>query len=359
MASPLKVAVIGLQHLHPCSYMPHFQATRSLEVVAASDPMDSLRAAFERDFGIRVYADWRDLLAAERIDLAYIFLPHDECPAAAIACAESKTHVVVEKPLANTAQGARDIVQACRRNGVLLSTPYVWRYHPVCREMKRIVDSGALGRIVGCEGRCAAGGMHRYIEGHASWMLNRQRSGGGPMYNLGVHWIDLYRWLLGNEVSAVFGKNVRVGKEYDIEDNSFALCTFVGGATLALDISYTVPDSYPFGRDLYLAMRGTEGCVSFAPSFEGTRQTLFVCSNAPQFQGAPRRTIEFELENRPGYCGPLGLEYVAEIAEDIRGGRQPRISGDDAVKALEVAEAIYLSANTGEVVELRRESPQE
>jgi predicted dehydrogenase len=352
MVSPLKVAIIGLQHLHPRSYMLHFQATKTIQVVAVSDPMESLRAAFAHDFGVRAYADYRELLAAGSIDLAYIFLPHDECPAAAIACAEKKIHVVVEKPVANTARGARDVVEACRRNEVLFSTPYVWRYHPVCREMKKIVDSGVLGRIVGCEGRCAAGGMHRYIDGHASWMLRRENSGGGPMYNLGVHWIDLYRWLLGSEVSAVLGKNVHVNRDYDIEDNSFAICTFAGGATLALDISYTVPDSYPFGRDLYLAIRGTEGCLSFAPAFEGTRQTLFVCSNDPRFGGAPRKTIQFELESKPGYSGSLGLEYVAEIADDVLKGRLPLIGGTDAVKALEVVEAIYRSANTGSVVQL-------
>ena len=167
--------------------------------------------------------------------------------------------------------------------------------------MKKFIDAGVLGQIVGCEGRCAAGGLHRYIDGHSPWMLDPKKSGGGPMYNLGVHWIDLYRWLLGSEVSAVMGKNVHVNQKYEIEDNSFALCTFANGATLALDISYTVPDSYPFGRDLYLAIRGTEGCMSFAPAFEGTRQTLFVCSNDPRFGGAPRKTIQFELENTPGY----------------------------------------------------------
>jgi len=352
VTAPLKVAVIGLGHLHPRSYMLHFQATKTLQVVAACDPIESLREGFGRDFGLPVYADWRELLAAHSLDLAYIFLPHDECPAAAVACAEKGVHVVVEKPVANTSQGARQVVDACRRHGVLFSTPYVWRYHPVCREMKRIIDSGVLGQIVGCEGRCAAGGLHRYIEGHAPWMLQRAKSGGGPMYNLGVHWIDLYRWLLGSEVSSVLGKNVHVNRKYDIEDNSFAICTFANGATLALDISYTVPDSYPFGRDLYLAIRGTEGCLSFAPAFEGTRQTLFVCSNDPRFGGAPRKTIQFELENKPGYSGSLGLEYVADIADNILNRREPLIGGDDAIRALEVVEAIYRSANTGAVVEV-------
>ena len=353
MAKPLRVGIIGLGHLHPRTYMPHFEATKTTEVVAASDPLKTLREGFAHDFGVRAYADWRKLLAAGEIDLAYIFLPHDECPAAAIACAKKKVHVVVEKPVANTAVRAKKVGDACRQNKVLFSTPYVWRYHPVCREMKRFVDSGILGRIVGCEGRCAAGGLHRYIDGHAPWMLERKKSGGGPMYNLGVHWIDLYRWLLDSEITQVMGKNVHVNKKYDIEDNSFAICTFKSGATLSLDISYTVPDSYPFGRDLFLAIRGTEGCVSYAPAFEGTKQELFVCSNHPAFGGAPRKTVQFELDAKPGYSGSLGLEYVADIADDVRRHRKPLIGADDAVKALEVVEAIYKSSESGKAVNLK------
>ena len=78
-------------------------------------------------------------------------------------------------------------------------------------------------------------------------MLTRALSGGGPMWNLGVHWIDLYRWLLDDEVVDVVGRNVKVNTEYDIEDNSFALVTFSKGTVLSLDISYTVPDAYPAG----------------------------------------------------------------------------------------------------------------
>lgn len=350
MATPLKIGILGLGHLHPRTYMPHFESTPDVEVVAAADPLETLREDFGRDFGVRVYPDWQDVLREERIDLAYVFLPHDECPAAAVACAERKVHVVVEKPVANTSDGVRRVVEACQTHGVLFSTPYLWRYHPVCREMKRVVASGVLGRLVGCEGRCAAGGLHRYLDAHAGWMLKREKSGGGPMFNLGVHWIDLFRWLLDDEITDVFGKNVRVNTDHDIEDNSFALCTFSGGATLALDISYTVPDSYPHGRDLYLALRGTEGCMNFSPGFEGTRESLFVCSNDPRFGGAPRKTIHFELDAKPGYCGSLGLEYVGEIVQDARQGRPPAISGPDAVRVLEIVEAIYRSADARKTV---------
>ncbi|MBN1910099.1 MAG: Gfo/Idh/MocA family oxidoreductase [Pirellulales bacterium] len=352
MADPLRVGILGLGHLHPRTYLPHFEATPGLEVVAACDALASLREAFARDFGVQVYPDWRELLAVENLDLAYVFLPHDECPEAAVACAEAGVHVVIEKPVAATSEGCRAIVGACEKHQVLFSTPYLWRYHPVCREMKKLIDSGVLGQIVGCEGRCAAGGLHRYLDGHAAWMLDPKKSGGGPIFNLGVHWIDLFRWFLGEEIVEVVAKNAHVNRQYNIEDNSMAICTFAGGSLLALDISYTVPDSYPHGRDLYLALRGTKGCLEYSPAFEGTSETLFVCSNDVAFGGAPHKTIPFELESMSGYCGWLGRTYVAEIAEDIRQNRKPRISGQDAIRALEVAEAVYRSAESGRAVTL-------
>lgn len=347
MSEVLKVGIIGLGHLHPVNYMPHFIRCAKTEVVAASDPKKQLRDNFAEQFGVKTYSDWRELLEREKIDLAYIFLPHCYCDAAALACAEKGIHVVVEKPVASTSAKAEAIASACTENKVLFSTPYLWRYHPVIRKMKEFIDEGMLGKIVGCEGRCAAGGLHRYIEGQSEWMLERAKSGGGPMYNLGVHWIDLYRWLLNSEITEVVGRNVHVNKAYDVEDNSFAIATFHNGVTLALDISYTVPDSYPFGRDLYLGIRGTEGCINFAPSFEGTEQTMLVCSDNKNFGGAPRQEIKFELENIPGYCGSLGLEYVNEIADDIINKKAPFIGGGDAVKALKVVEAVYEAAKSG------------
>lgn len=347
MQDALNVGIIGLAHLHPSLYMPHFSGCAKTNVAAASDEKELLRNNFSKKFGVRTYADWRELISSEKIDLAYIFLPHCDCASAAVACADKGIHVVVEKPVANTSENARRITEACAKNNVLFSTPYLWRYHPVIRKMKEAIDSGILGEIVGCEGRCAAGGLHRYIEGSSEWMLDRNKSGGGPMYNLGVHWIDLYRWLLNSEIAEVSAKNVHVNKAYNIEDNSFAIATFENGTTLALDISYTVPDSYPYGRDLYLGIRGTEGCINFTPAFEGTKQTMMICSNNVKFGGAPRQIINFELDEIPGYCGPLGLEYVNEIAGNIVSKTKPFIGGADAVRALEAVEAIYEAASSG------------
>ena len=332
--------------------MALFEAIPRTTVIAAAEANPSVLGRFVKDFPMRGYADWRELLEQDRPDLAVIFLPHADCPDAAVACAERGVHVLVEKPMAASAEGVRRMIGAAEKAGVILSTPYVWRYHPVVRQMKKLIEEGVTGHSVGCEGRCAAGRLSRYIEGNAGWMLEKARSGGGPMFNLGVHWIDLYRWLLADEVTEVIGKTVRINQQYDIEDNSFALLTFSRGTVLALDISYTVPDSFPFGRDLYLALRGTAGVISWSPSFKGAKERLFVCSDSGEYSQPAPQHLDFEFPPQAGYAGVMGLDFLADLLVSVRTGKPPAVTGQDGLKALEVVEAIYQSAETGRSVKL-------
>lgn len=340
----LKVGIVGLGHLHPRLYMPIFGAVPSIKVIAVSEADKALRDAFCADFGVKAFDSVAGMLSAEKLDIAAVFLPHADCPAAAEACARAGVHLMVEKPMAASAQGAARIVKAAVEHGVKLTTGYCWRMHPAARELKRLVRSGVVGRVIGAEGRCAAGRLQRYIDGKASWMLQRARSGGGPMYNLGVHWIDLFRWMFQEDVVEASGENVKVNTQYDIEDNSFALLRFAGGAIAALNISYTVPDAFPHGRDLYISVRGTQGVISWAPAYEGEKDILFVCSDHPDFKKSPKQYLSFELPPVKGYSGVMGLEYVKDFADAVLSNRAPAISGEDGVAALKVVEAVYRSA---------------
>ncbi|MFA5263541.1 MAG: Gfo/Idh/MocA family oxidoreductase [Opitutaceae bacterium] len=349
----LKVSVVGLRHLHPRHYMPLFAAVPSIRVVAVVEQKASLRDPFAKEFGIAAYAGLDEMLEKEKPDIAAIFLPHADCPAAAIRCAQKGAHVMVEKPMAASADGAQAIVNAVRRAGRKMTTGYCWRLHPVAREIKRLVDGGAIGTVIGGEGRCAAGRLSRYLEGNSSWMFEKARSGGGPIFNLGVHWIDLFRWLLQDEVAEVSGCNVRSNAAFDIEDNSFAHLRFSKGALVALDISYTVPDSFPYGRDLYVALRGTRGVITWAPAYEGQKDVLQICSDDSSMSGAPLRSMEFNLEAMKGYSGYMGREYVRAFVAAIMGGGEPPITGEDGVAALRVVEAVYRAAEEKRWVEVK------
>jgi len=345
----LAVGILGLAHLHARGYLPHFAALEGMGVVAVAEANPAVREAFLADYPVRGYADWRQMLRRERLDLALLLLPHADCPQAAAACARRSIHLLVEKPMAARSAGIRRIERAAAQAGVVLATPYLWRYHPVARQIKALVQQGALGEIVGGDARYGAGRTHRYPEAGAGWMLEKARSGGGPMHNLGVHWIDLYRWLLEDEVVEAMGKCLRVGEGYDVEDNCFALLTFSRGAVLGLDVSYSVPDGYPAGRDLYISLRGTRGVVSWSPAFEGVEEELLICADGT---GGSCQRIRFELPPVAGYSGAAGLEFLGDLEQAIRRGRPPTITGEDGRRALQVVEAIYRSAATGRAVKV-------
>jgi len=350
----LKVGVVGLGHLHPRAYMPLFKTVPQTKVVAVSEVNGALRDAFCKDFAVKGYGSVDEMLASEKLDIAAIFLPHVDCPEAAEKCAAKGIHLMVEKPMAASAEGARRIVAAAKKNRVQLTTGYAWRVHPVAREFKKLIQEGIVGKVVGAEGRCAAGRLQRYIDGNSPWMLQKARSGGGPMYNLGVHWIDLFRWMFEDEVTEVSGQNVKVNTQYDIEDNSFAHLRFAKGAIAALDISYTVPDAFPYGRDLYVSVRGTQGVIQWAPAFEGQKDTLFICSDHPALAGSPKVVREYELQPTPGYCGFMGLAYVKSFVNAVLNKVPLPITGEDGVAALDVVEAVYKADATRSWVAIKR-----
>ncbi|MCF7837499.1 MAG: Gfo/Idh/MocA family oxidoreductase [Candidatus Marinimicrobia bacterium] len=355
MSSPkLRLAVIGLGHLHPRAYMPLFEAQAGLEVTAAYDPDAARRAAFCQDYGLTGYATLDQLLEAEPLDLAAIFLPHADCEAAAVRCAAQGLHLMIEKPMAHQADAAARIVQAARQQGVKLTTGYCWRYHPVVTAMREALAQGAVGRVVSVEARLAAGRVGRYLEGGAEWMLQKARSGGGPLMNLGVHWIDLLQFLLGDRIAEVCARHGAASDAYDIEDHTAALLRFANGVAGVLTTSYVVPDCFPNGRDLYIGIKGTHGTLSYAPGYEGESgssaagqtDVLECYSDAPALAGAGVRRLAFQLDRVPGYSGYMGQAYVANFVAMIQDQAPPMITPDEALSVLRVVAAMYRSGET-------------
>ncbi len=347
----LGVGIIGFHHLHSVDYLPHFEAIVQTEVraVAEADPVYLKQVCGQT--GIDGYDDYNALLARGDIGLVVILLPHSECPEAVERAAAAGKHVIVEKPMADTCEGIRRMIAATGEAGVALSSPYCWRAHPASRKIKELVDRGMLGQIVALEGRCAAGSPLRYLENEISpWLNLRAVAGGGPMHNLGTHWIDLFRWFLQDEVQQATGMVSHQQHQLDIEDNSFGIVKFRNGAIATLDISYSAPKAYPAGRDLFIGLRGTLGTASWSPAWGGTADEVFVVSDHPYFAAGPRTTLRIVSQAADGYGGVSGRVYLSETVEAIMDGKPPGITGMDGLRAVEVVEAIYASAENGKVV---------
>lgn len=358
----IKVAIIGLQHLHPRGYMMLFQGCENADVVCAYDSDTELLNAFCGEFNLKGYSDLNRMLAEQDLNLAVIFLPHSDCAEAAVKCARQGLHLMIEKPVSDTLDGVREIAAVAEEFNVKLTTGYCWRYHPVVKAMKEIFQQGLIGRLVSVEARLSAGRVDRYVVGHSEWVLQKEKSGGGPMVNLGVHWLDLISYVTEDAVSEVCTANLHTSDTYDIEDSSLVLMKYASGAAGTLTTSYIVPDSYPCGRDLYIGLRGTEGVLSYCPRYEGEQggggapntDILELYSSSPKMTGSAARQYRFQLDPVAGYSGYMGKVYVERFLEAIQQDRTPDIPADAAVSVLKTVEAIYESAENKKWVGVKK-----
>ncbi len=355
---PLGLGIIGLHHQHARWYHPLWSSlTEHYTPVAVAEADGDFLASENEHFALAATTDYHELLARDDIDVVMIWLPHSQMPDAVAAAAAAGKHIIVEKPCCADVAGAERIVEtAAAYPHIKISSPYCWRTHPVSERIRQAVDAGLLGEIKAMEGRLNAGGAWRYVRDSQLWMLNASE-GGGPMWNLGVHWIDYFRWMIGSEVASVSGVAPPPAGDppRDIEDNAQALLTFDTGATAILDISYSLPASYPGTRDIAVAFRGTCGDAAWAPAWEGVRDQLLLVSEHESVAESDRcRQIEIVSDDIPGYCGHMAHAWLVDFAEAVNQDRPPIVSVSDILAAVQVTDAFYRSVASGRTEKVQR-----
>ena len=175
-------------------------------MVAVAEPMRARREGFAAEHAIggeRGFADWRELLAAQRLaDVLVVATPDREHAAAAIAALERGYEVVLEKPIAPTPGEVRAVAEAALHAAGTVTVAHVLRYTPFFTALKRVLDDGTIGELVTIEHTERIGYWHfahSYVRGN--W---RREDASSPMLLAkACHDLDLLRWLAGDRCTAV------------------------------------------------------------------------------------------------------------------------------------------------------------
>lgn len=143
------------------------------------------------------YTDWRQMLEDDRIQLFDNGGSNDIHAGPSIAAAQAGKHVFCEKPLARTAAESKEMLDAVTRAGVKHMVAFNYRFVPAIRQIKDLIDRGALGRIY----HFRAVYLQEWIMPHYGtpqiWRLDQETAGSGALGDLGAHIIDLARYLVG------------------------------------------------------------------------------------------------------------------------------------------------------------------
>jgi len=188
------------------------------------------------------------------------------------------------------------------------------------------------------------------------WLFKRDIAGGGIVSWLGCHWLDLLRFLTDQEVTQVSALiDTLSGEAIDVEDVASVSMKLSGGTVASLYAGYLLA----FGRSGYegggydqsIILRGTDGTLSHQRV--GDEQVVTLESAGPEWQPAPRQVFRFTLGTSPAYGGVHGLRFVDDFIRSATGdGGVVHVTADDAVRVLEILDAIYQSAEGGRVVHL-------
>src|SRR5438477_1883680 len=245
---------------------PALRDLTECDLVAVSRGRGELAESFAREFGAeKWYSNWQEILLDDEIDAVYIATPVDLHAAQTIAAAEAGKQVLCEKPLALTVDEGDQMLAACRANNVKLGVAYYRHFYPVVARIKEVIESGEIGtpsmaQINAFEWFNPASDHSR------AWLLNKQRAGGGPMFDFGCHRIEMLTNILG-PISEVRALTANVLFEREVEDTATALFQFERGTCAVLSVTHAAREP----QDTF-HLFGSLGSIHVPAWNEGTMQ---------------------------------------------------------------------------------------
>ena len=264
-----------------------------------------------------VYSDYRALIADPRVRAVIVVTPPTLCHEICLEAVRARKPLLIEKPLALTAEQARSMVKAADQAGVLLMTAHTLRFEPVIEQVKGVLPQ--LGTL-----RSAT--MTSHIELTSSTMATTNAFGRrGALLEIGIHLLDAVRFLTGDEVSAASCYTDPVPAVGPDTRASVQLTT-VKGIACHLEVARVTA-----GRVAQMEWIGAEGRVSA----DWFRHRLIKQERATTSE-------EWTLEPRPTI-----LSVLRAFIHAIRTNSCPPITGRDGQRAVEIAEACYRSAELG------------
>lgn len=274
------------------------------------------------DKNVYNYDNLQQIASNKDIDVVYVTTPNSLHHKHVLQVAAAGKHVICEKPIADNAKQAKEMVEACNKAGVKLYVGYRLHFEPFNREVVRMRESGELGKIVHVNNF-----MGFKIGDPTQWRLKKALAGGGAMMDVGIYALNAARYCTGEEpiwVTAQESKTDKV-KFAEVDETVMFQLGFPSGVVASCGTTYN------FNSPERLFVAGEKGFVELSPAF-----------GYGPIKGRTNR-------------GPINLPHIAHqtlqmdgIADCILNGKpDPNVTGAEGVKDMVVIDAVYESIRKG------------
>lgn len=350
---PVQVAVIGTGSISSC-HLDSYRNNPNAAIYAVCDLNGERAAKAAEKYGAEhIYTDYRELLADPGVEAVSICTWNNTHAEISIAALEAGKHVLVEKPLCRTVEEALKVQEAVDKSGKLLQVGFVRRYDANAQLLRAMADRGEFGGIY-----FAKASTLRRLGNPGGWFSDIERSGGGPLIDIGVHVIDLCWYMMGRPKPVTVSANTyrKLGNrsnvrnlsfykaaDYDaehntVEDMANALVRFENGASLLVDVSFTL---HAKSDETAVKLYGEKG------GFEIDPETVIVTE-----QNDTILNVYPQTDHKGFHFAGAFQNEIDHFIDCIRQGKQPISPVGDGVEIMKILAGIYESAAKGAEVRL-------
>jgi predicted dehydrogenase len=374
----LGVAIIGTGLMGQVHARAARLAGATVRGIAASTPQSAARAVAALG-AERAYEHADDAIADPNVDVVHVCTPNASHFRLALAALQSGKHVVCEKPLATSAEDASQLVAAAARAGKVAAVPFVYRYHPMVREAKALVESGDIGALQLIHGSYLQDWLLE--SGDTNWRVHSDMGGPSRAFaDIGSHWCDLVEWITGERFGSVvaslqttvaerptgtvktFSKEVSAAAETQpvkTEDVACALFRSNNGVLANLTVSQV---SAGRKNRLWFEVDGARSSVVFDQEepehlWIGGRDSARVIARDPSRGSAEQRRLSvLPAGHAQGYAQCFEA-FVADTYAVIDGQQREGLpTFEDGLRSANIVEAVIESSRQRAWAEIRRYS---
>ncbi len=336
--APVRIGVVGVGGMGGSHLKSLAQGIEGLQVTAIADVSEVYRNQAAQQYGLPAFPTAEAMMDSGLVEAVVVAVPHPFHAPIAIAAAQRGIHVMSEKPIAVTVSEADRMLQAAKEHGIVLGIMFQNRLTPAHQKIKDIVDSGVLGDILEVNMVATAWYRTQAYYNSGSWRATWKGEGGGVLANQAPHDLDLFIWIGGLPKAVKALLKTRYHR-IEVEDTALALCDY-GGLKTGTFVTTT---SDPMGSRK-LEIVGSKGRLLLDRN--GLRLCRYPIPLPEHMHSAQQRMEKYEgtwedvpVEGRGGGHP----EVLRRFARAIRLGEPLVATGEDGLRALELANAIHLA----------------
>jgi predicted dehydrogenase len=264
--------------------------------------------------------------------------------------AKAGKHILLEKPMGITLTEALEIESICNGYGVKLGVGFMMRFNSIHEKLKDIIEDGTLGEIVSIRTQFTCW----YPEIEDAWRQKLATSGGGALMDMGIHCIDLIRFITGMEIVEVTAFTTNQIFSYEVESAASVIMRMDNGALAYVDAAFNIPDDATICK---LEVYGTAGSAVIEGSLgqEESGEAVLIVSENTSGYNAKQNRVKAHKTKLLADSGNLYTKEIAAFADAIINNGKIPVPSSDAIAAQKVVESAYFSADKRCAVTVQKE----